>query len=178
MFFCFSWFSISMMPKFLIFLPFFSFAVTLWFHVFFSSIFIFVVQVFFLLFLSQLLTVKNLLIVLGTWGDFLRWFRYLDFFFFIPKRDNHDVFVLFSYDFESAEEKKKDWIDFFLVRRAEIVFWVIFFEKSLVEMTLWFFIVWFLLFRYRFTEFVRFWFDFYITTDFFSFPSTILVMKL
>ena len=92
---------------------------------------------FFLTFLSQLLTVKNLLIVLGTWGDFLRWFRYLDF-FFIPKRDNHDVFVLFSYDFESAEEKKKDWIDFFLVRRAEKVFWVIFFEKSLVEMTLWF----------------------------------------
>ena len=128
----------SMMPKFLIFLPFyFLFAVTLWFHVFFFFNFHFCCPSFFLTFLSQLLTVKNLLIVLGTWGDFLRWFRYLDF-FFIPKRDNHDVFVLFSYDFESAEEKKKDWIDFFLVRRAEKVFWVIFFEKSLVEMTLWF----------------------------------------
>lgn len=45
--------------------------------------------------------------------------------FFIPKRDNHDVFVLFSYDFESAEEKKKDWIDFnvfFWLREQKKVF--------------------------------------------------------
>ena len=128
----------SMMPKFLIFLPFFLFAVTLWFRVFFFFKFHFLLSKFFSYFFyhnSSLLRIY--LLFLGTWGDFLRWFRYLDF-FFIPKRDNHDVFVLFSYDFESAEEKKKDWIDFFLVRRAEKVFWVIFFEKSLVEMTLWF----------------------------------------
>ena len=102
----------SMMPKFLIFLPFFLLQSHFGFTCFFFFNFHFCCPSFFLTFLSQLLTVKNLLIVLGTWGDFLRWFRYLDF-FFIPKRDNHDVFVLFSYDFESAEEKKRIGLIFF-----------------------------------------------------------------
>lgn len=56
--------------------------------------------------------------------------------FFIPKRDNHDVFVLFSYDFESAEEKKG--LDWFFWLGEQKKFLSDFLEKSLVEMTLWF----------------------------------------
>ena len=86
--------------------------------------------------------------------------------------------MLFSYDFESAEEKKKDWIDFFLVRRAEKGFLSDFFREILGQND-----------QYDFhkCDFFcsgidlrnLFGFDsiFYITTDF-SFPSTILVMKL
>lgn len=128
--FCFSWFSIRWCPSFEIFFLFF-FAVTLWFHVFFSSIFIFVVQVFFLLFYHNSSLLRIYLLFLGTWGDFLRWFRYLDF-FFISKRDNHDVFVLFSYDFESAEEKKKglDWFQVFFWLGEQKKFFEWFFSRN------------------------------------------------
>ena len=138
------------------------------FTCFFSSNFIFCCPSFFLTFFyhnSSLLRIY--LLFLGTWGDFLRWFRYLDF-FFIPKRDNHDVFVLFSYDFESAEEeKKKDWIDFFWLGEQKKFFEWFFSRNRWSKWPYDFHKCDFFLFRYRFTEFVRFWFDFLYNNGFF-----------
>lgn len=93
------------------FSSFFSFAVTLWFHVFFSSIFIFVVQVFFLLFYHNSSLLRIYLLFLGTWGDFLRWFRYLYFFSF--RREIIMMSLCFFHMILRAQRRKKDWIDFF-----------------------------------------------------------------
>ena len=104
--FCFSWFSISMMPKFLIFLPFFLFAVTLWFHVFFFFKFHFLLSKFFSYFFyhnSSLLRIY--LLFLGTWGDFLRWFRYLDFFSF--RREIIMMSLCFFHMILRAQRRKK-----------------------------------------------------------------------
>ena len=97
----------SMMPKFLIFLPFFSFCShTLVSRVFFLQFSFLLSKFFFLTFLSQLLTVKNLLIVLGTWGDFLRWFRYLDFFFSF-RREIIMMSLCFFHMILRAQRRKK-----------------------------------------------------------------------
>jgi len=100
-------------------------AVTLWFSLFFL----------FRFFVHGFITTPHfselLIVFLGTWGDFLRWFTY----FFLFQRDNYiEVFVLFSCDFweRIAETKtlsngyssrsKKSWIGLLIFSR--FFFWL------------------------------------------------------
>ena len=168
-----------MMPKFLIFLPFFSFCShTLVSRVFFFKFHFLLSKFFSYFFYHNSSLLRIYLLFLGTWGDFLRWFRYLDFFFSFRREIIMMSLCFFHMILRAQRRKKRIGLIFFLVRRAEKGFLSDFFREILGQND-----------QYDFhkCDFFcsgidlrnLFGFDsiFYITTDF-SFPSTILVMKL